>query len=76
MDFAVNFKFPHPASDKLGVLGAEIQDQNFFLMGVNHPVWVGGSKFFNKLTNYSGPRGKKQTLGLSLSGAGGPEGRA
>jgi hypothetical protein len=34
MDFAVNLEFPHPPGNELGVLGAEIEDEDFFLMGI------------------------------------------
>ena len=36
VDFAVNLKLPHPPGDELGVLGAEVQDEHFFLMGIEH----------------------------------------
>jgi hypothetical protein len=40
MNFAIDLEFPHPPGDELGVLGAEIQDQNFFLMGIAHGFGV------------------------------------
>ena len=36
VDFAVNLEFPHPPGNELGVLGAEVQDEHFFLMGIEH----------------------------------------
>ncbi len=36
MDFAVNLEFPHPPGNELGVLGAEVQDEHLFLMGIEH----------------------------------------
>ena len=34
VNLAVDLEFPNPPGDQLGVLGAEIQDQDFLLMGV------------------------------------------
>ena len=36
VDFAVNLEFPHPPGNELGVLGPEVQDEHFFLMGIEH----------------------------------------
>ncbi len=36
VDFAVDLEFPHPPGNELGVLGPEIQNEHFFLMGIEH----------------------------------------
>jgi hypothetical protein len=36
VDFAVNLEFPHPPGNELGVLRTEVQDEHFFLMGIEH----------------------------------------
>ena len=36
VNFAVDLEFPHPPGNELGVLGAEVQDEHFFLMGIEH----------------------------------------
>ena len=36
MYFAIDFEFPHPPGDELGILGPEVQNKYFFLMGIAH----------------------------------------
>ena len=36
VDFAIDLELPHPPGDELGVLGAEIQDQDFLFVGIDH----------------------------------------
>ena len=39
VDFAVDLKLPHPPGNELGVLGAEIQDQDFLFMRIGHMIF-------------------------------------
>ena len=36
VNFAVDLEFPHPPGNELGILGAEVQDQDFFFMRIRH----------------------------------------
>src|SRR5208337_4922518 len=36
VNLAVDLEFPYPPSNKLGVLGAEVQNQDFFFMRISH----------------------------------------
>ena len=36
MNFTVDFELPHPPGNKLSVLGAKVQYENFFLVRIAH----------------------------------------
>jgi hypothetical protein len=44
VDFAVDFQLPDPAGNELGVLGAEVQDEHFLLMRIEHVLWRWGRR--------------------------------
>jgi hypothetical protein len=56
VNFAVDLEFPHPSGNELGVLGAEVQNQDFFFMRIRHfefrvvgaTRWVAQFRVFEK----------------------------